>query len=193
MKKSELQKQTKAQLINIAIGLVERKGKDVEIFILQDLTKKDLIDLILSYTKSVSTKPVEAEVQPIENTELHDVWATSKNYSKCQIAIFDSYRNTKYKNETKGEMLHRLWLGAGNYQLCLPPAKTEADAKAQPIKINLKKARTRELKNQVLAILGFAEARQVANWAKKQGMQIDLCYKEHWALVLEKLQSEQAA
>lgn len=181
MKKYELQKKTKAQLARIA--------KDLGLAILQDFTKKDFIELILDYYTPEFTEPSKDKAQALLDSESYDMWAHTRNYSKLELAMMDSYRCSppSTRNETKAQILHRLWLGAGNYKLCLPPAK------ATVASIDLKKSRTRDLKNQVLSILGFTEARQVAKWAKSQGLVIDLCYKEHWALVLEKLTSTQAA
>ena len=57
-----------------------------------------------------------------------------------------------------------------------------------PARIDLKKTTSQELKEQVLALLGLQTASQAAKWAKQQGMEVDLCYKSHWAAVLEKAQ-----
>lgn len=58
---------------------------------------------------------------------------------------------------------------------------------------DLKKTTVQELKSQTLALLGLENARQVAKWAKQQGLVVDLCYKAHWAIVLEKAQDVAAA
>ena len=62
----------------------------------------------------------------------------------------------------------------------------------QPARIDLKKTTSQELKEQVLALLGLQTASQAAKWAKEQGMVVDLCYKSHWAAVLEKAQDSSA-
>jgi len=58
----------------------------------------------------------------------------------------------------------------------------------QPARIDLKQTTSQELKEQVLALLNLQTASQAAKWAKEQGMVVDLCYKSHWAAVLEKAQ-----
>ncbi|AUB36102.1 hypothetical protein COO91_02003 [Nostoc flagelliforme CCNUN1] len=58
----------------------------------------------------------------------------------------------------------------------------------KPARIDLKQTTSQELKEQVLALLGLQTASQAAKWAKEQGMVVDLCYKSHWAAVLEKAQ-----
>lgn len=58
----------------------------------------------------------------------------------------------------------------------------------QPARIDLKQTTSQELKQQVLALLNLQTASQAAKWAKEQGMVVDLCYKSHWAAVLEKAQ-----
>ena len=60
---------------------------------------------------------------------------------------------------------------------------------AQLVTGSFGKASKQELKQQVLALLGLQTASQAAKWAKQQGMEVDLCYKAHWAAVLEKAQS----
>ncbi|AUB36108.1 hypothetical protein COO91_02009 [Nostoc flagelliforme CCNUN1] len=62
----------------------------------------------------------------------------------------------------------------------------------QPARIDLKKTTSQELKEQVLALLNLQTASQAAKWAKQQGMEVDLCYKSHWAAVLEKAQDSSA-
>lgn len=61
--------------------------------------------------------------------------------------------------------------------------------KSQSANIDLKKTTSQELKDQVLSLLNLQTASQAAKWAKQQGMEVDLCYKAHWALVLEKAQN----
>jgi len=60
------------------------------------------------------------------------------------------------------------------------------------VQLDLKKVSKQELKQQVLALLNLQTASQVAKWAKEQGMEVDLCYKSHWAAVLEKAQNSLA-
>jgi hypothetical protein len=49
---------------------------------------------------------------------------------------------------------------------------------------------TSTLKTEVLNSLNFKNAAQAAKWAKSQGMDgIDLCYKTHWAALVEKVRS----
>jgi hypothetical protein len=49
---------------------------------------------------------------------------------------------------------------------------------------------TSTLKAEVLETLNFKNAAQAAKWAKSQGMDgIDLCYKTHWAALVEKVRS----
>lgn len=70
-------------------------------------------------------------------------------------------------------------------------ASDEDEEPSQPIKpetaVALCATSKADLKKKVFELLNLSEARQVANWAKKQGMKVDLCYKEHWALVLQKI------
>ena len=63
----------------------------------------------------------------------------------------------------------------------------------QPARIDLKKTTTQQLKQQVLELLNLQNAREAAKWAKQQGLAVDLCYKAHWAIVLEKAQDVTAA
>ncbi len=58
----------------------------------------------------------------------------------------------------------------------------------QPARIDLKKTTSQELKQEVLTLLKVQNASQAAKWAKQQGLEVDLCYKSHWAIVLEKAQ-----
>jgi hypothetical protein len=49
------------------------------------------------------------------------------------------------------------------------------------------KVKKTELKNQVLTALNLKTAKQVASWAKKNNLSVDLCYTAHWQLVLNKI------
>lgn len=53
---------------------------------------------------------------------------------------------------------------------------------------------TSTLKTEVLESLSLQNAAQAAKWAKKEGMEgIDLCYKAHWAALVEKVRQHVAA
>jgi len=80
------------------------------------------------------------------------------------------------------------------FQLATNNTEPEVEiAATAPASIDLKKTSTQELKQQVLTLLNLPNAKEAAKWAKQQGMVVDLCYKAHWALVLEKAQQVVAA
>lgn len=49
------------------------------------------------------------------------------------------------------------------------------------------KLKKSELKNQVLTALNLTTSKQVASWAKKNNLSVDLCYTAHWELVLNEI------
>ncbi len=75
----------------------------------------------------------------------------------------------------------------------LPKFGDERRLAVQPQNADLKKLGFTALKQQALELLQLPDAKAAARWAKQQGLtNIDLCYKDHWAALVEVARSHRA-
>ncbi len=151
-----------------------------------------------------------------------DVRNASPMTKEDAIALVESRQNWAKRNRVKLEVIeaipYRQFLAADKpwkiVKLRPQWLETPAPAKKSPKKVApvspkiaqfpvarqpkapaavIAPASKKELKAAVLELLQLPDAKAAAKWAKRQGLTVDLCYKEHWQIVLQAAQDRKLA